>query len=193
MNKYIIWSDIDVPNEKEYAVEYESYLKDNELQVPENSKDYERGLFEFIYHLNNEYLDDLRTAFNMLCDMPIIVIADLGRWNGRVSGYKMINSCNIQDCFYTDCDYAEWYIDKLGDLRATAIHHDGRNNYLYRVFKSNVTDSQIENLQYKIYCDTVTRADITRVTTRLGDYFADYYGFKINKAKGALKTCINII
>lgn len=116
MNKYIIWSDIDVPNEKEYAVEYESYLKDNELQVPENSKDYERGLFEFIYHLNNEYLDDLRTAFNMLCDMPIIVIADLGRWNGRVSGYKMINSCNIQDCFYTDCDYAEWYIDKLGDL-----------------------------------------------------------------------------
>lgn len=34
MNKYIIWSDIDVPNEKEYAVEYESYLKDNELQVP---------------------------------------------------------------------------------------------------------------------------------------------------------------
>lgn len=52
MNKYIIWSDIDVPNEKEYAVEYESYLKDNELQVPENSKDYERGLFEFIYHLN---------------------------------------------------------------------------------------------------------------------------------------------
>lgn len=94
MNKYIIWSDIDVQNEKEYAVKYESYLKDNELQVPENSKDYERGLFEFIYHLNNEYLDDLRTAFNMLCDMPIIVIADLGRWNGRVSGYKMINSCS---------------------------------------------------------------------------------------------------
>ncbi len=41
-------------------------------------------------------------------------------------------------------------MDKYGDLRADAVHHDGTNHYLYRVFKDGVTDTQIENLQDKI-------------------------------------------
>ena len=36
-----------------------------------------------------------------------------------------------------------------GDLRADAVHHDGTNHYLYRVFKDGVTDTQIENLKIK--------------------------------------------
>ena len=191
--KNILWSDIDFTDESEFISEFKEHLEINGIDIPKDSKTFNYELSEFINELKYELLGDLRNAFDIWLDMPIIVIGDLGRWNGRVSGYKMIHSGNIKDCFYSDCDFVEWYVDKWGDLRATAIHHDGRNNYLYRVFKSNVTDSQIENLQYKIYCDTVTRADITRVTTRLGDYFADYYGYKINKTKGALKTCINNI
>ena len=79
-----------------------------------------------------------------------------------------------------------------GDLRADAVHHDGTNHYLYRVFKDGVTDTQIENLQDKIYNGKATRADITRVTKRLGDDIAGVYGFPIMKAetikpKGAMK------
>ena len=75
------------------------------------------------------------------------------------------------------------YVDKNGDLRADAIHHDGTNHYLYRVFKRGVTDAQIENLQDKIYCRRATRADITRVTQRLGDSIAAIYGFRIPKQR----------
>ena len=75
-------------------------------------------------------------------------------------GYKEIPSGNIKDCLYADTNYAEWYVDKYGDLRADANHHDGTNHYLYRVFKDGVSETQMENLKNKIYYGKATRADI---------------------------------
>ena len=95
----------------------------------------------------------------------------------------MIDSGNLKDCLYTNSDMAEWYVDKRGDLRCEAVHHDGTNHYLYRVFKDGVSETQIENLQNKIYCRRATRTDITRVTQRLGDSIAAVYGFRIPKQR----------
>lgn len=52
-----------------------------------------------------------------------------------------------------------------------------------RVYKDTATDSQIENLKAKIYDGKATRADITRVTRRLGDEIAAVYGFDIPRQK----------
>lgn len=60
---------------------------------------------------------------------------------------------------------------------------DGTNHYLYRVFKDGVSDTQVENLQNKLSFGTATKADITRVTRRLGDDIAKVYGFPITKQK----------
>jgi hypothetical protein len=106
-------------------------------------------------------------------------VADLGLWNGRRMGYKEIASGNIRDCLYSDTDYSTWYVDKLGDLCCDAVHHDGTNHYLYRTYKDGVSDWQIENLKNKIYEGKATRADIVRVTRRLGDEIAKVYGFDI--------------
>ena len=136
-----------------------------------------------MYELNNDYLDDERVNLNIQLSAPILVIGDIGRWNGRFSGYKEIKSGNIKDCLYSETDYNTWYVDKFGDLRCDAVHHDGRNHYLYRVYKSGVTDAQIDRLKDKILDGTVTRADITRVTKRLGDDIAKVYGWQIRKPK----------
>lgn len=90
----------------------------------------------------------------------------------------MIYSGNIKDCLQSDCDMNEWYVDKKGDFRCIAVHHDGTNHYLYRAFKDNVTDNQIERLQKKIYYGTATRQDISRVTRQLGDDIGAVYGWK---------------
>ena len=74
-----------------------------------------------------------------------------------------------------------WYVDKLGDMRCDAVHHDGTNHYLYRTYKNGVSDAQIENLKEKIYRGTATRADITRVTRRLGDEIGKVYGWDFPK------------
>ena len=59
-------------------------------------------------------------------------------------------------------DYSTWYVDRLGDLRCDAVHHDGTNHYLYRAYKENVSEAQIDRLKEKLYSGTATRADVTR-------------------------------
>ena len=113
------------------------------------------------------------------------MIGDLGLWYGRRSGYKEIESGNIRDCLYADTDYSTWYVDRLGDLRCDAIHHDGTDHYLYRAYKDGVRESQIDLLKDKLYRGIATRADVTRITRRLGDDIARVYGFSIPRARQA--------
>lgn len=170
--RHIIWGDI--------HLNFEDWKDDLQEQYPDLSED---ELMEKMHEINAEYLGDERMNLDVQLSQPILVIADIGRWNGRFSGYKEIQSGNIKDCLYTEMDMCEWYVDKYGDLRADAVHHDGTNYYLYRVYKDNATDSQIENLKAKIYEGKATRADITRVTRRLGDDIAAVYGFSIPRQK----------
>lgn len=48
---------------------------------------------------------------------------------------------------------------------------------LYRVYKDNVSQAQKDRLKEKIYNGTATRADIVRVTRRLGDEIGKVYGW----------------
>lgn len=163
---HIIWSnrDLDLENWKDDLLE----------EFPDADED---QLYDLMFERNASYLDDERHNLNIQLNNPILVICDIGRWNGRTMGYAEIKSGNIRDCLYTNMDYATWYVDKNGDLRCDAIHHDGTNHYLYRVHKDGASQSSIENLKSKILDGTVTRSDITRVTKRLGDDIGKVYGW----------------
>ena len=170
--KHVIWSDIDLDLD-----DWRESLEELYPNYPEDE------LYAIMCKSNAENLYDERANLNIQLSRPILVIADLGLWNGRRCGYKEIESGNIQDCLYSEMDRNEWYVDKNGDLKCTAIHHDGTNYYLYRVYKDNVSDEQIENLKEKLYYGTATRRDITRITQRLGDDIAKVYGFDIPKQR----------
>lgn len=182
-DRHIVWSDQNLDIE-DWREGYKEYLEANDLDLDPND---ENAIYEWMVETNGEYLSDERMNLNIQLSQPIIVIGDLGRWDGRVMGYKMIDSGNIKDCLYSDTDFTEWYVDKYGDFRADAIHHDGTNHYLYRVFKDGVTEEQIERLQDKIYFGKATRADITRVTKRLGDEIGRVYGWDFPKNRTAIE------
>lgn len=160
------------------GLNYEDWRADLESEYPDLT---ESERIELMYEINGEYLADERVNLNIQLSRPILVIADLGLWNGRRMGYKEIQSGNIRDCFYSDADDNMWFVDRLGDLRCEASHHDGTNYYLYRAYKDGVSALQIENLQWKLYTGKATRADITRITRRLGDDIANVYGFKLTR------------
>lgn len=167
--RHVIWSNDNLDFERDWKDDLSS-------QYPDHTED---ELLSLMYDLNNEYLDDERVNLNITLSRPILIIADLGLWNGRRSGYAEIKSRNIRDCLYSESDYVTWFVDELGDLRCDAVHHDGTNHLLYRVYKDTATESQIERLQEKLYEGTATRQDITRLTKRLGDVIADVYGWRI--------------
>ena len=179
IDRHIIWSDVSLDPD-DWRDDYKDFLEANELDGNPNNED---ELYQWMVETNADYLGDERMNLNIQLSQPIIVVGDLGLWHGRVMGYKMIDSGNIKDCLFSDTDMTEWYVDKYGDLRADAIHHDGTNHYLYRVFKEGVSETQIENLQEKVYRGRATRADITRLTKRLGDDIAKVYGWNIPKQR----------
>ena len=168
VDRHIIWSN--------YDLDYEDWRDDLEAEYPDLT---EGERIALMYEINGDYLDDERMNLDVQLSQPILVIADLGLWHGRRMGYKEIASGRISDCLYSDTDYSTWYVDRLGDLRCDAIHHDGTNHYLYRTYKPGVRQSKIENLKEKFYFGPATRADITRITRRLGDDIAKVYGFSI--------------
>jgi hypothetical protein len=124
---------------------------------------------------NKEYLDDERMNLNKVVDGRILVIGDIGRWNGRAQGYKIVNSGKIADILYSECDYVEWYGDGY-NIRSTGIHHDGRNYAEYRVIRE---DRNIENLLDDIYAGKeISRAKLNYYTRSLYPYVAKVYGWR---------------
>ena len=138
-DRHIIWSN--------YNLDFEDWRDELEEQYPGLP---ESELVSLMYDINNGYLDDERANLDIQLNSPILVIADLGLWYGRRSGYAEIKSGKIKDCLYTEMDYATWYVDSLGDLRCDAVHHDGTNHYLYRAYKEGVRESQIDLLKEKL-------------------------------------------
>lgn len=170
-SRHLIWSnDLDYDDWKDYL----------ESEYPDLT---EEERMTKMYEINSDYLSDERENLDIQLAEPILLVGDLGLWNGRRQAYKEIASGNIKDCLYSDCDYVTWFVDKLGDLRCDAVHHDGTNHYLYRVYKDGVSESARENLKFKLYRGIATRKDITRITRRLGDDIAKAYGFEIPKQK----------
>ena len=130
--RHIIWSN---------DIDYDDWREDLEEQYPDLT---ETERMELMYEMNGDYLDDKRSNLDIQLSRPILVVGDLGLWHGRRMGYKEIPSGNIRDCLYSerDMDYSTWYVDKNGDFRCDAIHHDGTNHYLYRAYKDSVSDTQ---------------------------------------------------
>jgi hypothetical protein len=107
-----------------------------------------------------------------------LLIADLGLWNGRRMGYKEIPSGNIRDCLYledTTTPPGTW------TRRATSVVMTFTMTAPTTIFtafiKTDVSESQKDRLKEKLYEGTATRADIVRITRRLGDDIGKVYGW----------------
>lgn len=174
-NKHVIWDNRNLDVNDDWKEAYKEHCELNDLEfVPDD----ESAVYDFMVEMNSEYLEDERSNLNVQLPTAILVIADLGRWNGRFQGYKEIESGNIKDCLQLDCDYHTWFVDEAGDLRCDAVHHDGVNHYLYRAYRDGVSDEEIEDLKELLYEGKATSDDIERVTVRLGDEIGKVYGWE---------------
>ena len=105
----------------------------------------------------------------------ILCIADMGLWNGRRSGYKILGN-NLNEVLTTGigCDEKEIYCDGF-NVKAEGYHHDGRN---YVEFREIREDTNYDELLNKLYDNQpVTRAEIRKYTKSLRPYVKQIYGF----------------
>lgn len=174
-NKHIIWSN------------YNLNLDDWVDEITENcfykGIDYsdwtEEDFYEEMTKRNFEYFDDERCNLNLPTEGRIIEIADVGLWDGRRVGYKLLNEHNIRACLNLKrgCEYGEWWVDSHNNLRSSQTHHDATHYILYREVKPEITSDQLDNFCWKLYRGKATSRDITKYTRSLGKRVKDVYGW----------------
>ena len=170
MKKFTIWSNRDI----DYNEWKEIYKETAEANEWDEDTENEDNLQIFISEELERNLDDERANLNIPLDGDILVIADLGLWNGRRQGYKILHG-NVSNIFTTGEDYTEWYSDGY-NIKAIAGHHDGDNRYLYREIKNN---KNIGRLLSDIYeGKKITRQRLNYYTKSLHPCVAKIYGWK---------------
>ena len=161
---YDLYTDEDI---KQMILDYREGFNDNET-ITDDEVYAERNFLaeqdfdaEYNYNLN-------KTLSN-----NILVIANLGLWNGRKTGYKMLGNNLNEILTVAQGDYYKVYYDGY-NIKAEDCHHDGTNYYTFRVIKDNVN---IDNLLDKLYNGTATNNDINNYTKSLRDEVKQIYGW----------------
>lgn len=174
-NKHIIWSN--------YNLNLEDWIDDLKEMLTEEGvdcSDWEDSKFlDMINEVNNNYFDDERCNLNIPTEGRIIEIADVGLWDGRRVGYKLLNEHNIRACLNLKrgCEYGEWWVDSHNNLRSSQTHHDATHYILYREVKPKISSDQLDNFCWKLYRGKATSKDITKYTRSLGKRVKDVYGW----------------
>jgi hypothetical protein len=190
MLKNLIWQNYDL-------TESENYIKDNvgdffyDMEVDEmiigqptedeiREKAEEENDFDFECEMEN-----LKIPING----DMIIIADLGLWDGRKSGYKIVHNAKVKDIFaHGIYDYAEFGSNGK-DIVCKTSHHDGDNHYTYRKIRQrNGKSIAVTELTDKLYNqEEVTEEDIKKYTSSILPYVKSVYGWSTPKTAKYLK------
>lgn len=130
VKRFEIWNSYVAPSDPAW----QECIKESRIANPEYWEGKgEQAEWEYVDIVNTAHLDDERELLNIQLANPILIIADIGRWNGRAAGYKIISSGNIRDILQPQVSSSEcrWYCDGY-NIRCDESHHDGVNYYEYR-------------------------------------------------------------
>ena len=120
------------------------------------------------------YFDDEVDTLNKELSNQILVIAELHLWDGIRSGFKIINSRNLNAIMYVGQGERKKVYVKGRDIIMEDSHHDGTNIYTFRLIKDM---DKIHNLTDKIYNNNFSSKDISRYTTSMGNLVRAIYGW----------------
>ena len=170
MKKRIIWSNVNI-NPEDWK---ESYKEIAELNEWDEDIEDEDILWSYINETLAQYLDDERADLrSATTERRIIAFADLGLWNGRRQGYRILGF-DASEIFNINEDYNEYYSDGY-NIRANCVHHDGTNRILFRVMRN---DKDPDLLLGKIRRgEEVTEKQIYYYTKSLLPYVRKVYGW----------------
>ena len=160
--KHIIWS-----NSYETIEALEKDILENKEDFPLVDKECS---WSYASDLNDDYLSDERANLYKELGNNIVIIADLGLWNGRRRGWNVTSNCNLCSIFDNTCgEYVTWYVED-GEIKCDDVHHDGTNHYTYRILKDGISEWEFEELMAE-------GKDIEKYTEKIGHYVSEIYGW----------------
>ena len=172
--KKIIWKSYGMYSLKELEVEEQDVKEWLSECYPEEERT-EEEITQKIYNRLDTYFDDETMNLDKQLDGRILAIADMGLWNGRRTGYKILGD-NLNEVLTSaiGCDEKEVYFDGH-NIKAEGYHHDGRNYVEFREIKEG---KNIDRLLNKIYNnEPISRNELNYYTKPLGKYVKQIFGW----------------
>lgn len=137
---------------------------------------------------NEKTLGSIREDLEIYLCQPILLIGRFAGYDGEKTGIHELESRNIGECLYSNCEKVTWYVDQKGDFRCDAVHEIGKNHYLYRAWKEDVNDRQKHLLIDRIHSGKPADSEISRFTRSIGKEIGRKYGWKFDKKKSGRRT-----
>ena len=126
--KHIIYT-----TEADFAEYFKDYEEANGCTLTKEQKD---GL-AYTWMVNNFDTEKKNLEYvELKYDTPLIVIANIGRWNGRCVGYKEIDEISDFIDWNGRYDFVEVYADRY-NVNAILSDHDGTTYATLRQMKPN--------------------------------------------------------
>lgn len=167
--KHMIWTNEFDPK---YENDYRQSVAEREGKPVSEVTDDE--MWSEFHHLTDLYYGDERTNLDQPLDGRILMIASLGLWTGRHTGYKLTDSRNLNGVLEGYCGDFVTVGSDGHNIIASDAHHDGTNFYTFREVRE---DRNIEVLLEKLYAGTAKRSDINRYTRSLAGKVGAVYGW----------------
>ena len=148
--------------------EAKEYLLENGSEAGQGA------IYEYIRDNEKFEYEDEQDNLDKELDGNILCIASIGRWNGRVQGYKICGN-NLKEVLgLFGCDEIHVFFDGF-NIKSKGYHHDGTNYVEYREIRQ---DKDIDRLTNMIYSGKkITRSIINYYTKSLGHYIKEIYGW----------------
>lgn len=146
-------------------------------EIPDIEED---DINSVIYGVNFRYFDDLVSHLSTVnIGQPIIAVALFEGYDDTDDdgfGIQTIYSGNLGECFDTDYDLAEWYVDKSGDFLSYHIDRDGVTYCKYLAIKKDAPLSKIRRLFTEIDNEDFDFSILGDVTESIGSKVLEALG-----------------
>ena len=171
---YLLWASCpwDVATDEQWEEYFEEMAEINNWPEDMMTEDFK---YRLMYDEIETRREDEMINLNVSTEGQIIAIADLGLWNGRRSGYKILNEHNINAIFKEmEWDECEFYADRY-NVYMVNNHHDGTNFIMFRELKSDVNYERFLDMIYE--GKPISPRTFCRYTRSLRPYIAKVYGW----------------
>lgn len=164
MAKKIIWTnEINMEDWKEFLEEEYPEIKNKNKQ------------YKLVRDCIISNLEDERQNLNIPTNGRILMIADLGLWDGRRSGYKIIDKRNINAILTNNPNGEVEYYSDGWNIKGIWKHHDGTDYFEFREIREG---KQINNLTERLYYGfPVNRKMINYYTKSIAPQVNAVYGW----------------
>lgn len=148
-----------------------SEREEQEFDNPEDVRDID--VYNFISECEEDDFECEKMNLNKLLSNRVIAVADLGFWNGRKQGYKILSN-NLNSIFNIGEDINKWYDDGK-DVRGIFSHHDGTHYVLFRELREWRTQTNF--LERILSGEKIPIKTLNYFTSSLHPYMKEIYGW----------------